>query len=224
MAMRRRWAWFAAGRGRKEGASPAKRRRECSKRVATISVAALLAALPGSQPAFGAELEGMRYDDTIRVAGSKLVLNGLGVRAVAVFKGYVAGLYLPQKESDAEAVFAQPGAKRIAVRMLVSVDSGLLAKTFTDGLKKNYRDEELAALKPRMDAFDAVVREMGGIRKGDAIDLEFVPTRGTRVLLNGAPRGQAIAGDDFFVALLKMFIGERAVDKTLRAALLGKSG
>lgn len=224
MVMRRRWAWLAAGSGRKEGVSPVKRRGECSKRIATLSVAALLASLLASPPALGAELEGMRYDDAIRVAGSKLVLNGLGVRAVAVFKGYVAGLYLPRKESNAEAVFAQPGAKRIAVRMLVSVDSGLLAKTFADGLKKNYRDEELAALKPRMDAFDAVVREMGGVRKGDAIDLEFVPARGTQVLLNGAPRGQAIAGDDFYVALLKMFIGERAVDKNLRAALLGKSG
>ena len=224
--MRRVRAWFAAEIAWKEGgaASTAKRRGECSKRIATLPVAALLALSLVLPPAVGAELEGMRYDDTIRVAGTKLLLNGLGVRAVAVFKGYVAGLYLAKKETDAEAVFAQPGAKRIAVRMLVAIDSALLAKTFNDGLKKNYRDEELAALKPRMDAFDAVVRGIGGVKKGDAIDLEFVPARGTQVLVNGAPRGDAIAGEDFYVALLKMFIGERAVDKNLRAALLGKSG
>ena len=43
------------------------------------------------------------------------------------------------------------------------------------------------------------------------------------MLINGKPRGDPIAGDDFYAALLKMFIGERAVDKTLRAALLGQS-
>ena len=222
MTMRRMRVWFDMNFGRKEdgATSSARRRGEFSKRVVGLSVATLLV-LPS---AFAAELEGMHYDDAIRIAGSKLVLNGLGVRAVAVFKGYVAGLYLPKKETDAEAVFALPGAKRIAVRMLVAVDSALLARTFDDGLKKNYHDDELAALKPRMDAFDGVVRGIGGVKKGDAIDLEFVPARGTQVLLNGAPRGDAITGDDFYVALLKMFIGERAIDKNLRAALLGKNG
>ena len=195
-------------------------RDECSKRVAAAALIALLVLT--ASVARSAELEGMRYDDTIRVAETRLVLNGLGVRAVAVFKGYVAGLYLPQKQNDAEAIFAQPGPKRIAVRMLVAVDSGVLAKTFNDGLKKNYHDEELAALAPRMNAFDAVVRGIGGVRKGDAINLEFVPATGTRVVVNGKLRGDAIAGDDFYVALLKMFIGERAIDKNLRAALLGQ--
>ena len=225
MTMRRMRAWIVGGFGGKEGAaSTARRRGEFSKRIATFALSAWLASPLVLPSALAAELEGMHYDDAIRVAGSKLVLNGLGIRAVAVFKGYVAGLYLPKKETDAEAVFAQSGAKRIAVRMLVAVDSALLAKTFDDGLKKNYRDDELAALKPRMDSFDAVVRGLGGVKKGDSIDLEFVPARGTQVLLNGAPHGDAILGDDFYVALLKMFIGERAVDKNLRAALLGKSG
>ena len=168
------------------------------------------------------EREGMRYEDTVRVGNTKLVLNGIGVRAVAWLKGYVAGLYLSQKEGEAERVYALQGPKRIAVKMLLDIDSGLLAKTFSDGIRKNYRDAELEALRPRMDAFDAQVRAIGGVKKGDSIDLDYQPASGTRILVNGKARGDAIAGDDFYVALLKMFIGERAIDKNLRAALLGQ--
>ena len=169
------------------------------------------------------EREGMRYEDTIRVGNTRLLLNGLGVRAVAWIKGYVAGLYLAQKEGEAEQVYALQGPKRIAVKMLLDVDSSLLAKTFSDGIRKNYRDDELEALRPRMEVFDAQVRAIGGVKKGDTIDLDYQPASGTRILVNGKARGDAIAGDDFYIALLKMFIGERAIDKNLRAALLGKA-
>ena len=167
------------------------------------------------------EREGMRYEDTSKVAGSKLVLNGVGVRG-GFIKGYVAGLYLPSKQGDAEQVFASKGAKRISVRMLLDVDGATLARTFGDGIRKNYKDDALEALRERMETFDGQVRAIGGVKKGDAIDLDYAPASGTHLLVNGKPQGDAIAGDDFYVALLKMFIGERAVDKTLRAALLGQ--
>lgn len=184
----------------------------------------MLALLSVSQVALAAtvEREGVRYDETVRVGNTKLVLNGVGVRAVAWLKGYVAALYLPRKEAEADRVYALQGPKRIAVRMLLAVDSGLLAKTFSDGIRKNYRDEELAALRPRMEAFDTQIRAIGNVNKGDAIDLDYQPGSGTRILVNGKPRGDPIAGNDFYVALLKMFIGERAIDKNLRAALLGQ--
>jgi hypothetical protein len=169
------------------------------------------------------EREGMRFEDTLRVGSSKVVLNGVGVRAAAWFKGYVAGLYLPQKSGDPEAIYALPGAKRIVVRMLIDVNADLLAKTFGDGIRKNYRDDALEALRPRMEAFDGQLRALpGGIKKGQEIDLDFQPSVGTHVLVGGKPIGEPIAGDDFYVALLKMFIGERAIDKNLRAAMLGQ--
>ena len=187
-------------------------------------VALLLALLSTIHVAQAAtvEREGMRYDETVRVGDTKLVLNGIGVRAVAWLKGYVAALYLPHKEAEADRVYALEGPKRIAVRMLLAVDSGLLAKTFSDGIRKNYRDDELEALRPRMDAFDTQIRAIGNVKRGDALDLDYQPGSGTRIVVNGKPRGDAIAGDDFYVALLKMFIGERAIDKNLRAALLGQ--
>lgn len=189
--------------------------------IATVCMAlACLATLPASGATV--EREGMRYEDAVRVGGSKLVLNGVGVRGGALFKGYVAGLYLPEKETDAEQVYVLKGPKRISVRMLLAVNSGVLAKTFGDGIRKNYKDEQLDPLRDRMDVFDAQLKALNGVEKGDTIDLDFQPASGTHLSINGKARGEAIPGEDFYVALLKMFIGERAVDKGLRAALLGQ--
>ena len=176
----------------------------------------------GTAHAAVVEKEGQRYEDALRVGGAKVVLNGVGVRTAGWFKAYVAGLYLPQKMQDAEAIYAQSGAKRIAVHMLVDVNSTLLAKTFDDGIRKNYKGEALEPLSRRMEALDAQIRSLDSVKKGEEVDLDFEPGSGTHVLVRGKRIGDAIEGEDFYVALLKMFIGERAVDKALRAGMLDR--
>ena len=63
---------------------------------------------------------------------------------------------------------------------------------------------------------------MGKVRKGDVIDLDFDPARGTLFALNGTLQGTAIAGDDFYAALLGSFIGEQPFDARLKSGLLGE--
>jgi hypothetical protein len=182
------------------------------------------AALFASACACAATIEGQHFEDALKLDGGPVVLNGVGVRAAAWFKGYVAGLYLAHRTNEADAIYTAGGPKRIAVRMLIDVSPALLAKTFGDGIRKNYRDDALAALQDRIDAFDGQIRALpNGVRKGEEIDLDYKPNAGTRVLVAGKPIGDAIPGDDFYVALLKMFIGERAIDKNLRAGLLGQA-
>ncbi len=206
--------------GRIAGAT--KRKGNAGARRSWVAGAVLLGLWMQTAPAASIEREGMRYEDSAKVGSNKVVLNGLGVRGAGFLKGYVAGLYLPSKATDAEQVYDAKGAKRIAVRMLIAVNGDTLAKTFGDGIRKNYKDDALEALKERMDVFDGQVRATGGVKRGDAIDLDYEPATGTHLRINGKEQGAAIAGDDFYVALLKMFIGERAVDKGLRAALLGQ--
>ena len=72
--------------------------------VRTVCLTGLLALSLAAQ---AADIEGQHFDDRIRLADSELVLNGVGLRAVAWFKGYAAGLYLGQKASTAEAALAE---------------------------------------------------------------------------------------------------------------------
>ncbi len=50
--------------------------------------------------------------------GKTLVLNGLGLRTKFVVKVYVAGLYLEQKSSDANAILKADAPKRLVMQFM----------------------------------------------------------------------------------------------------------
>lgn len=168
-----------------------------------------------------ARIEGLTFDDRIRLADSELTLNGVGLRAVAWFKGYAAGLYLAQKASTPAAVVAQKGAKRVELRMLVDVDAVEFQKAWDKGMKRNLAASEYEAMQERIAKFSATIAAVGPLHKGDVIDLDFLPGRGLQLSVNGRPRGEAQPGEDLYAGLLKIFVGKVPVDTRLKAGLLG---
>jgi hypothetical protein len=185
-----------------------------------LILSALLAAVVGAQAAV---IEGQEFDDRIRLADSELVLNGVGLRAVAWFKGYAAGLYLSQKASTAEAALATKGPKRLRMRMMVEVESKEFVKAFDKGMQRNLSDAERAELADRIERFDRTVSALAVLKKGDAIDLDWLPDRGFVLSVNGKAKGEPFAGETFYAAILKIYIGNRPVDKKLKAGLLGQA-
>jgi Chalcone isomerase-like len=161
------------------------------------------------------------FSDRIRLGSSDLVLNGVGVRAVAWLKGYAAGLYLTQKANTAAQVLAAQGPKRMQMKMLVDVEAKEFVKAFDKGMARNHTPAEQEALRERGQQFNRSVNALGALKPGDVIDLDFVPPRGFVLSVNGVARGGAIPGEDFYAGLLKIFIGERPVDTQLKAGLLG---
>lgn len=187
-------------------------------RLLAAVVVALAAAGVGAQPA---ELEGVKLDPTARVGTATLQLNGAGVRTRAIFKVYVAGLYVPQKVADAAALLAQKGARRIAITMLRSVDAETFAGALNDGLRNNHTEAQVAGMKTQFDALNANLKAVGEAKKGDVIHFEFVPDAGTRVTVNGQVRGSVIPGEDFFNAVLRVWLGDKPVDGGLKKGLVG---
>lgn len=181
-------------------------------------VLALTALAATSQPA---ELEGVKLDPTAQVGGAALVLNGAGLRTRAIFKVYVAALYVPQKASNAAALLAQKGPRLVAITMLRNVDADTFVNALSEGLKNNHSEAQMAAMKPQVDALAANFKAAGEAKKGDVIHLEFVPDTGTRLTINGQPRGTAIAGEEFFSALLRVWLGDKPVDGDLKKGMVG---
>lgn len=167
-------------------------------------------------------LEGVRFEPRIQLGGSELVLNGTGVRAVAWLKGYAAALYLPARTRQADQVLAQAGPKRLRMALLQEVPAPEFVKAFERGIARNTTAAELAALRERMGIFDLQVQRIGRVKRGDVVDLDFEPERGTTLVLNGQARGEPIPGTDFHHALLRAFVGNQPYDKALRAGLLGQ--
>ena len=180
----------------------------------------LLAASLGAQAAV---IEGQQFDDRIRLADTELVLNGVGLRAVAWFKGYAAGLYVVEKAASAEAVLAQKGPKRLRMRMMVEVESKEFVKAFNKGMRRNLGEAERDALRDRIERFDRTVAELVILKKGDVVDLDYLPARGLVLSVNGQKKGEPFEGEAFYAAILKIYIGSDPVDKRLKTGLLGQA-
>ncbi len=192
-----------------------------NRRTGLALVCALALAARARPAAAAVVVEGVRFDEQLQLGGSELVLNGTGVRAVAWIKGYAAGLYLRQRARSAAEVVATPGPKRLRMVMLMGAPASEFVKAFDKGVARNAGEAGTAALRERMASFDAMIERIGQVSRGDVVDMDYVPARGTTLLFNGKAQGEPIAGADFYAALLRAFVGERPYDKRLRAGLLG---
>jgi len=168
-------------------------------------------------PAFGAEVAGVKIPDE----DQKLVLNGAGLRKRVFFQVYVIGLYLPEKKAAAAEAIAAAGPKRVAIHMLRDVDAAEFAGALTDGMKANLSEAEMKGLEPRIQQLIAAMNEIKQAKNGMRITLDWIPAGGTQITAQGKPVGAAIAGEDFYRALLKIWLGNHPVQDDLKKALLG---
>ena len=174
-------------------------------------------------PVTAAELEGVKMPDSLKLANRDLALNGMELRTRFGLKVYVAGLYVSNKSSDANALIQQPGPKRIAIVMRRNVEADTFLKALRDGISANHNEAQIASLKDRLDKFDDAINQIKEAKQGDSIDLDYVPETGTQILHNGKMVGTQIAGEDFYRALLRIWLGEKPAQESLKYGWLGKN-
>ena len=175
-------------------------------------------------PALAAEVAGVKVDERVELGSGELVLNGAGLRTKAFFKVYVAGLYLAEKKTRPEEVLALPGAKRVSMRLMRELSAKQLIEALEGGIHDNTPASEREPLSGRLAELAAIMNALQSAKEGDVIALDWLPGSGTRVVLNGEPRGKPIVGEDFYRALLKIWLGDNPVSGSLKKALLGQGG
>jgi len=168
-----------------------------------------------------AEVAGVNLPEKITLEGSseQLQLNGAGIRKKFFFKVYVGSLYLGSKNSDTDKVINQPGAKRVQMNFLYDeVSAEKINGAWADGLADNHSEKQLVALKEPLAKFQSF---FGDTVKGDVYLIDYVPGKGTVVSINGQLKG-SIPGENFYKALLTIWIGESPITSSLKNAMLGK--
>lgn len=183
---------------------------------------ALCASLALASAHAAVEVAGVKFDDHSQIAGQTLQLNGAGLRTKFVFKVYAMGLYLPARAKGAQAVLASDGPRRIDIVTLRDLSAEQFADALTDGLKKNLSEAEQQALKADSDAFRAALLALKEAKEGTRIQIDFVPGGGTRLVVNGTPKGGPIGGIEFANALLRVWIGDAPAQGDLKQALIGE--
>ena len=173
-----------------------------SLRTIALAAAALGAAVP--PPAGRDSLAGVTMPSQVEVDGQQLALNGMALRKKAIFKVYVAGLYLSAPERSAERILAADAPRRIVLHFVRDVDRAKVCEAFTEGLAANTPNAS-AALRQQ---FATLCGWTEDVRDGEQLAFTYLPGRGTRVEVRGKPKG-TLDGKPFADALFGVWIGPR---------------
>jgi hypothetical protein len=176
-----------------------------------------LLALICATPVWAAEVAGVKIDDKTRVANTELSLTGAGLRKRAFFQVYAIGLYVQDRKADP---ISQPGPKRVHIHMLRDVGADTFTEALADGIKANTSEAEAKALEPKVKQLGATIAEIKEAKKGMTIALDWTG-KDTQVVIDGKPAGRPIEGEDFYRALLKIWLGDKPVQDDLKKSLLG---
>ncbi len=182
--------------------------------------------LAAGQQSAAVEVAGVRFEERARIGATEALLNGAGLRSVLGVKLYAIAIYLPQKQDSLEGALRIQGAKRIQIVNMFDVHAEMFSAGLVKGIRKNLNEIEFAELRGRVDTLRAAVRAIDHTSAGSVISFDWLPAAGggggiTRLAVNGSRRGEDIAGEDFFQALLKVWLGGEVNDPRLRDALFG---
>lgn len=174
-----------------------------------------------SQSSVAADVKGIKFDDTVKVAGKDLVLNGAGMRTKVIFKVYAAGLYMTEKKSTVADILKQEGPRRVTIVMTRDVTSTEFGDAFMKGINDNIGDAEKARYASQISKFGELFGTFAGLKKGDMLHLDLIPGAGTVCELNGKKLNEPIPDPGFYNAVLRIWLGDKPVDASLKTALLG---
>jgi hypothetical protein len=165
------------------------------------------------------EIAGITVSETASIGETKLQLNGTGIRRKVFFKIYVGSLYLEKKGATAEKIYQQDGARRVQLDILYNkLTKEQLVDAWNDGFRSNLDAGELKALQLRINSFNQAFSE---VTKGDRIELDYEPGKGTAVRIKGGLVA-TIPGKDFSDALISIWLGDKPADHSLKKAMLGE--
>lgn len=154
------------------------------------------------------------------VAGTKLSLNGAGLRRYFGLKVYVAALYLPEPRRTAAAILETEQPRRLQLTLLREISAEQNLDAIMAGLVDNNSAAELQALQAEIGTCQAMLRGLDQLPAGSLILLDYQPASGTRIVVGDRLLG-LIPGERFNRALLRIWLGEVPIQASLKRALLG---
>lgn len=164
------------------------------------------------------KINGITFQDNYTVGKEKLILNGGGTREKYWMDMYVGGLYLTEKNKDAEKIIAADAS----MVMRICIVSGLISsEKMTEAVEEGFKkstDGHPEKYRTQIDKFKGAFSDE--IKKADVFDIVY---SGQKVSVYKAGKLKAeIEGLDFKKVLFAMWIGKNPVQESFRDELLGK--
>ena len=165
---------------------------------------------------WAASLAGVQLPNSVQLAEQPLILNGIGLREKFWVDVYVAGLYLPQKNTDAEAIIQADIPKKISLEFIYhTVAKEKMKATLEENLKNNPQIAQ--TVRPKMEKTYGWYQDF---HTKDTLSFEYIPKVGTTIYINKQKKG-TIEGHDFMVAIFTIYLGKKPASAQLKKQLLG---
>jgi len=168
----------------------------------------------------GTTVNGITIPTVVNVNGKSLKINGAGVREKTFLDLYVGALYLMSKTTNAKEVIDSDSTMAIKLRIISNVvNRENMKEAFRSGFKKSTSDST-EIFKSKVIEF--ITKGFADeIEKGDEIDIEYIPGKGTHLKRNGKTL-VTIKGMEFKQAVFGFWLCEEPVDANLKKKMLGK--
>lgn len=179
-----------------------------------------LALLLGACHAVAGEEAGFPSEAVLR--DCKLLLNGSAVRTVWGFKVYEIGLFLNERSSNGDFIIGVNRApKRVRIAMLREVSEEQFASTVQESIDRNFTGEEKQKFAGELEKFLAAFRNGVDLKKGSVVTIDYLPGTGMVMGRDDAVLG-TIPGDDFYHAILRLWLG-KPLQESIKDGLLGRN-
>ena len=167
------------------------------------------------------ELAGVKVEDSVSVTGTKLQLNGAGIRYKGPFKVYVGDLYTTRPVASLDELIAAPGPKRLGMTFLREINSTDFGKLLTRGIEDNVSKSELSKIIPGMIKMGEIFAANKSFQPGEVCALEWDPATGLSIWAKGKLQAEPFKDPAFFRALMSIWFGNSPADWKLKDQLLG---
>lgn len=169
-----------------------------------------------AKPVDTKSIKGVDFPVEKTVDGQKLVLNGLGLRkAFFTVKVYVGALYLSEKSTEVSAIVKNPNVKKVEMQFLMGVPRNKLTDAWREALY-NQCPKDCSNVKEGTAKMNSY---MTSVVKGDRFEYTIYPDK-VLVSIKGEEK-PAIIGKDFAEAMIKIYVGNKAIDSGLAKGLRG---
>ena len=168
------------------------------------------------------EIDGVDFPDEVRLGQNALLrLAGAGVFRFFFMRYYVCGLYFAEGISGADAALQSDLPRRVELVALRRIAAFEFLWGLDRGLADNSSEKELKALAGPLAALRDAIRSIGTLPAGTRVSIDYLPGAGTRIVVDNQMRGGPFAGKALNDALIKVWIGSRPLDASLKEVLLG---
>jgi len=194
---------------------------KASRTLSNVCIALLIMVAGVSNAATSKEPVVAPFEDSVQVDGQTLVLNGSGPLSVNRVKIYTVGIYLPARKSTVQEILALPGAVRVKIAMLKSVESETMSRRFIADVHANTSKDDRLIIANQILTLGMGFGAIGDWNVGDVMYIDWIPSKGTVISWNNKQAAEPLKNQLLMQSILKIWLGDNVYDTKLKRLLLG---